>query len=251
MKKILLFPILLLLLASASYGQKSTIRFRLSDGDLIRVAVNGRYYNKSGHSLTVGDIPGKRQQIKIYRFRPYANQPGGKASLVFQGKIKIEKGSNYEAVVDAKSGQLYLTKVNQLNKQTGKLPPPEANHNLNLTKSGSHTFQRQSNHPVTENAASASSLSSDMEPLRKEMYSAVTDVKKLKIATNYLKTVTSITAEACSEISSWLLFDDSRIQFLKNAYPKIDDPENLSIVEKTFTETATKGEWQKYQEEQR
>lgn len=256
MKKILWFSVLLLLLCGTAFGQakRSVIRFRLSDGSLIRIALNGRYFNKTGRYLTVGDIPGKRQKVKIYRFRPYANKPGGKASLVFQGKIKIEKGGRYEAVVDTKTGQLYLTKVNNLSNQPGRLPPPDANQNLNITASGLSTFQRQNGNAFVATTGKTridSTLSPQMEQLGKEMNAAVTDEKKLKAAMDYLKKTPAITTANARQICSWLLFDDNRLKFLKNAYPKVTDRQHLGSLADTFTENTAQKEWQNYLAQQR
>src|SRR5690606_9876656 len=113
MKRLLFLSFMLLFSASVVFAQsrRSTIRFSLSDGSRIAVSLNGRYFNKTGRTLTVGDVPGKKQNVKVYRYRPYARKNGGKATLVFSGKVKIEKGGMYNAVVDAKTGQLYLTEV--------------------------------------------------------------------------------------------------------------------------------------------
>lgn len=249
MKKILLIPILILFLFNSSFAQskRSTIRFQLSDGGLIQIAINGRYFNKTGRSLTIGDIPGKWQEIKIYRFQPYANRPGGKASLLFSGDIKIQKGSKYEAIIDAKTNQLYLTQVNNLNVNNGKLPPPQNNQ---ILKNGNLPDQQKivdtSNQDDAPETNTAATLSSDMQGLQKQMNAEVSDQKKLDKALTFLHDIESLSSNDAKNICSWLLFDDNRMKFLKAAYDKISDPQHLEIVKQTFTETSTKESFESY-----
>lgn len=230
MKKLLFLSVVFLFSAAVVFAQskRSTIRFSLSDGSPIALSMNGRYFNKTGRSLTVGDIPGKKQDVKIYRYRPYARKSGGKATLVFSGKIKIEKGGTYDAVVDAKTGQLYLTEVNSLDNSVGKLPPPEANQAIGTT-----TETPEATMPM----AQTTELSPALQQLKSEMNGQVSDAKKLKKALDYLKKQNSLRAEDVQHICSWLLFDDNKMGFARQAYDKVSDKENLENVRSVFTET--------------
>ncbi|HET8573072.1 MAG TPA: DUF4476 domain-containing protein [Edaphocola sp.] len=231
MKKLLFLSLILLFCASVGFAQsrRSTIRFSLSDGSRIAVAMNGRYFDKTGRGLTVGDVPGRKLDVKIYRYRPYARRSGGKATLVFSGKIKIEKGGTYDAVVDAQTGQLYLTEVNNLDNIVGKLPPPEANQPVDETPG------------ITESAmphVPAAGSSPALQQLKTKMYGQISDAKKLKTALHFLQKQNSLNAEDLRLICSWLLFDDNRLSFVRQAYDKVSDKENLGSVRSVFTETA-------------
>ncbi len=117
MKKILVLVLsffLFLHTASAQKSDRSTMRIRLSDGTPLLLTINGRDFKKTGRSITIGDIPRKRQDFRIYRFRPYADGRGGKAELVFSGRVKIEKGSTYDCVVDVREGKFMMKEVSSL-----------------------------------------------------------------------------------------------------------------------------------------
>lgn len=231
MKRLLFLSFMLLFSASVVFAQsrRSTIRFSLSDGSRIAVSLNGRYFNKTGRTLTVGDVPGKKQNVKVYRYRPYARKNGGKATLVFSGKVKIEKGGMYNAVVDAKTGQLYLTEVSNLTQNTvGKLPPPAANQILDETPK-----------PTTPLAqATTAEIPPALKELKSKMYGQTADAEKFKIARTYLQQQSSIRAEDLRLICTWLLFDDNKMSIVQEAYDKVSDKNNLEAVRSVFTETA-------------
>lgn len=237
MKRLGCFVFVLLLSISTVQAQsgRSTIRFSLSDGNLIRVALNGRYFNKTARRLTVNDIRGKQQEIKVYRFRPYANRRGGKATLAFSGRIKIEKGTTYNAVIDGKTGKLYLTPVDILPKEQGKLPDPAMNQPLN-------TQQEQTPDPEQQPTLGKENvqLGPDLQKLKTEIDKKVIDGEKLKKALSYLNTISAISSEAVYQITSWLLFDDTKLKFVQAAYPKVSNPESLEDVKALFTEDSSK-----------
>lgn len=231
MKKLLFLSLMFLFGVSSvalAQSRRSTIRFSLSDGSPIALSMNGRYFNKTGRSLTVGDIPGKKQEVKIYRYRPYARKNGGKATLVFSGKIKIEKGGTYDAVVNAKTGQLYLTGVNSLDNSVGKLPPPEANQAIGTTTETPDVAM-----PIVQ----TTEMSPALQQLKTNMYGQTSDAEKLKTALHFLQKQNSLTAEDVQQICSWLLFDDNKMSFVRQAYDKVSDKENLENVRSVFTET--------------
>ncbi|RYZ36375.1 MAG: hypothetical protein EOP49_32645, partial [Sphingobacteriales bacterium] len=93
MKRILVLVLTLLLSVPAIYAQKSNrsvMRIRLSNGAPLMVTINGRDFKKIGRSITIGDIPRKRQYIQVYRYRAYADGQGGKAELAYSGNVKID-----------------------------------------------------------------------------------------------------------------------------------------------------------------
>ena len=254
MKKILFITTLLLMPLGMLFAQanKSSIRFRLSDGDLMKLAINERYFDKTGRSLTVGDIPGKNQMIKIYRYKPYGNRTGGKATLLFSGKIKIEKGNQYDAVVDVKTGQLSITKVNHLTSGEATMPDPHKNEALpnqqpQRSNAGEYVPDEALFNPAEDptQTGEAARLSAPMAALHKSMEAQVSDAKKLEEAQKYLKK-NKLTSKEAQLISSWLLFDDNRLSFLKQAYDKISDVQNIGVVHSTFSEDDTRESFEKF-----
>lgn len=244
MKKLFSTVVLGVLVMSMAWAQpkRSTIQFRLTDNDLIRVAVNGRFFNKTARSITVGAIPGKKQEVKLYRFRPYANKKGGKAELIFSGRIKIEKGESYQAVVDPKTGKLYLTKVSELQERVGQLPSPGANRTL------SENEDLRSNPDVGDALRTTPSvnLSPALQKLGKEMQLEVTDGKKLQKALSYLDKQNRVSSMDTKIIIGWLLFDENRLAFIKKAYPKLSDEEEMDEIRMSLSDAGVKSSFEQF-----
>jgi len=238
MNRFWVFLIALSFFSFFSFGQakRSTLRVRLSDGDLIKIAVNDRYFDKTGRSLTIGDLRGKRQYLKVYRFRPYADGRGGRAHLLFSGMLKLEKGHIYDAVVDVRTQQLSLTEVSALPAAPSQMP-----------------FRPGSDHAVGASPLPATpapeALSPRLASLQQAMDRKDTDEGKLKIAKTFLEQ--PVTAEEVKTIASWFFFDDTRMLFIKAAYPGVTDKNQLPPIRDVFTEEATRNAFDQFLQEQR
>lgn len=255
--KTLLFS-LLFFSTSLAFAQpkRSTIQFRLNDNSLIRLAMNGRYFPNTARVLTVGDIPGKKQYVEVYRVLPYSGRRGDKTQLIFSGSIKIEKGNDYQALINAQTGQLFLTPVSSLNaippvSQATEAPNVSTEDNTDDQADQENIVNQQNNsNAATDSSSEPSSatpeLSPGMQMLQTQMSGEVVDKNKLEKAMEYIGQVRSLTSQEATQICSWLLFDENRLKFVKAAYPKISDPENLSILRSTFTEAASKATFEKF-----
>ncbi len=185
---------------------RSVVVFSLSDGSPLTIAVNDRYYKKIARRITLNDLPGKRPYVKVYRYRPYADGKGGKAELVFSSTIKLTPGQSYEAIVDPQSRKLNLRPLRQ------NVPPPSNNYNNN-----------QSNYSSQPPAM----LSSSLMVLENNMDKEDTESGKMRLAKQYADNNT-ISSEDVKNIATWLLFDDSRVDFVKYTYPKVTDKSNFA-----------------------
>ena len=86
MKKLIYTLVILLgtaLSAIAGYDGRSVLEIRLSDRSPLVVSINGRQYNKHGRTVTVGNLPRGRHNIRIYEFLEY-KRGGGRARLLFK-----------------------------------------------------------------------------------------------------------------------------------------------------------------------
>lgn len=236
MKRLLfsVFAFLFFIPALIAQSNRSSIRIRLSDGDLIKIAVNNRYFEKTGRSLTIGDLHGRRQYLKVYRFRPYADGRGGKAELVFRGTIKIEKGTAYDAVVDVQSRKLQLSDISVMPAQAA-LPSINSRPDQPLN-SGEYI-------PEEQQETVYNPLPEHLQSLKIAMDAQITDAGKLKEAKNYLRQ--NLSAQDAAIISEWFFFDDTRMDFVKAAYPKITDKNNAGLLRETFTGESAKQEFNK------
>jgi hypothetical protein len=240
MKRILAFIIAMVTLIPFASAQqrsdRSSIRIRLSDGSPLMVTINGRDFQKVGRTLTINDIPRKRQNIQVYKYRPYADGKGGKAELAFSGTIKVQKGSQYDCIVDLGTRKFRMQEVAQL---TPIYDRPDFK---NAPQSPLNTGNYEEIYTRKEEA---NALNPALQSLKKSMDAEDADSKKLVLANAYLAAKNINTADA-KLIGSWLFFDDNKISFLKNAYTKVSDQQNFSSVLDVLTLEDSKQTLQKF-----
>lgn len=201
---------------------RSVIQFSLSDGSPLTLAVNDRYYKKIGNTLTLGDLPGKRPYIKVYKYRPYADGKGGKAELVFSGTIKIKPGNSYAALIDINKHQLILNDMQPGQAAPAVTPLPDNAYDENNT---SYSDAQQDN----TTAAPANNI----DYLKQQMDAQDADLNKLKLAKQYIDNNTC-TVNDINAIATSLLFDDTKLSFLKYAYNKVSDKQNYNSLSFLF-----------------
>jgi hypothetical protein len=226
MKRFFVFALGFLLSFSVAFAQKndrSTMRIRLSDGSPLMVTINGRDFKKTGRAITIGDIPKKRQDIQVYRFRPYADGGGGKAELVYSGTVKLEKGNTYDCIVDIGTRKFRMKEVASLAPVPDRLPFRPGN---------DKPIQEQT--PVDEIPGNEPVASTRLQGLKAAMDRVDEDSKKLVEAKKFIGQNTISSAEA-KAIASWIFFDDNRMLFVKSAYPKVTDKNNFQQVGTVFT----------------
>jgi hypothetical protein len=248
MKRILVLVMVLFFTVPAVFaGARSTIRIRLSDGSPLMVSINGRDFKKIGRTVTIGDIPGKRQYIQVYKYRMYADGKGGKAELTYSGNIKIEKGGIYDCIVDLRTQKLRVKQVAAL--QPIATPPP---FNPNLSQPLNQVDDRASddettmaNDETTLELPTAQEINPKLLPLKKSMEAVDADNKKLALAVAYINKNT-INSQDVSNIATWIFFDDNRLKFVKQAYPKVSDKNNFAAVANVFTLDDSKKEFNSF-----
>lgn len=246
MKRILVLIMALFFIIPAVFaGARSTIRIRLSDGSPLMVSINGRDFKKIGRTVTIGDIPGKRQYIQVYKYRMYADGKGGKAELTYSGNIKIEKGGTYDCIVDLRTQKLRVKQVASL--QPIATQPP---FNPNLSQPLSQDDNSVSNDEAANDEAPlelpvAQDVNPKLLPLKKSMDAVDADSKKLALAVAYVNKNT-YNSQDVSNIASWIFFDDNRMKFAKQAYPKVSDKNNYASVASVFTLEDSKKEFSNF-----
>lgn len=236
MKKLTGLFILLIFLGLETMAQKpkSTVRFRLSDGTPLLINLNGRDFQKTGRSITVSDLPGKRQSVIVYRYRPYVDGKGGKAERVYGGTIKLERGRTYEAVIDVNNRKLRL-------KQVVSVAPDELPFDPKRD-------QAIGGVPVEEMASATNpevSIRPELQQLKAAMDGQGEDAKKLYEAKKYLADHAYASADI-KTIASWFFFDDTRLVFAKSAYAKVSDPQGYAQVAEAFTMEDNKNAFEQF-----
>ncbi|MFA6058028.1 MAG: DUF4476 domain-containing protein [Taibaiella sp.] len=236
MKRILVLVLTLLLSIPAIYAQKSnrsTMRIRLSDGSPMLVTINGRDFKKIGRSITIGDIPRKRQYMQVYKYRAYADGKGGKAELVYSGNIKIQKGYTYDCIVDLGTRKFRMKEVASL-QPLPQLPAFDRNRSRTLEESNEMQSGETTNDDVVMDLPPDHTVSTRLQPLKNAMDRVEADSKKLAEAKKFINS-NSVSSEEVKSIAGWIFFDDNRLLFVKAAYPKVSDKNNFATVGEVFT----------------
>ncbi len=237
MKRIWILVLALLLATPALHAQKSnrsTLRIRLSDGSPLLVTINGRDFKKIGRSITIADIPRKRQDLQVYRYRAYADGNGGKAELVFSGTIKVQKGSTYDCIVDPGSRKFRMKEVASLQPLAAR-PGFDPNRDQPLQDdSPSMAPNDNSNEEVNLDMPPEHIVSARLAPLKKAMDKEDADSKKLAEARKFIA-ANAVTSAEVKDIAGWIFFDDNRLPFVKAAYARVSDKDQFAIVGDVFT----------------
>lgn len=238
MKRILVLALALLLSIPAIYAQKSNrsvMRIRLSDGSPMLVTINGRDFKKIGRSITIGDIPRKRQYIQVYRYRAYADGKGGKAELAYSGNIKIQKGSTYDCIVDVGTRKFRMKEVASL-QTLPQMPAFDRNRSRTLEDNDNTEAQPQEtvSDDVVMDMPPDHTVSARLQSLKNAMDKVEADSKKLTEAKKFINS-NSVTSEEVKAIAGWIFFDDNRLLFVKAAYAKVSDKNNFATVGDVFT----------------
>ncbi len=198
---------------------RSTIRVTLSDDSPLTLAVNNRYYKKAGKRITLGDLPGKRPYFKIYKYRPFQDGKGGKAVLIFSGTVKIKPGKSYEAVVNVKNGKLSV--------REGIAPV---------------LYNQPEDGEYAAGVPADIQMMPQLESLKAGMDRQAADMDKLKLAKAYADK-NKYNTEDLADIASWLLFDDTKLAFLKYAYGKVENQKQYQSLESVFSTDESKNQF--------
>jgi hypothetical protein len=255
MKRIWILVLALLMVAPSLWAQqksnRSTLRIRLSDGGPLLVTINGRDFKKIGRSITIADIPRKRQNLQVYRYRPYADGDGGKAELVFSGTIKVQKGSVYDCIVETSSRKFRMKEVASL-QPLAQRPPFNPRQDQPLQQSQDEPMadgNQYSNDDVTLEMPPDRTVSPKLASLKAAMDKVDADSKKLAEARKYIA-ANAITAAEAKDIAGWIFFDDNRLLFVKSAYAKVTDKTNFATVGEVFTLPESRKEFDRFLESQ-
>ncbi|MBC7554731.1 MAG: DUF4476 domain-containing protein [Taibaiella sp.] len=91
-----------------SSSAQSMLKVALTDRTPVTISVDGRYFNKRGETVTVGDLPQGRHYLKIF----VANQDRRGNTVertVYEGRIKTYRGQLTTIVADTYNGTTVTT----------------------------------------------------------------------------------------------------------------------------------------------
>ncbi len=153
------FSILCILATGALTTQaQSMLKVSLADKTPIKVAVDGRYFNNRGQTVTVADLPSGRHYLKIFALT--TSRRGTQIDeVIFEGKIKTYRGQITQFVYDRNSGMSEESDQDMDPGNMGQRPDNQGdaesfnNRNLNNydTRDNGTNNSQQNNTTTTEN----------------------------------------------------------------------------------------------------
>jgi hypothetical protein len=219
------------------------LRVRLTDNFPITLALDGRYFEKHGSHLTIGDLPPGRHQLKIYTYS-LRRDGTAKAHLVFEGRIKVFANDATNLVYDQVSGDMHIfagpdnyenePQDNVMNHR--RMEPDGANTQAELTPE-EHAPALQPKTDTMEKVVPADLSKPKFPALSKDginkagikINALVTDTDKLKLMQSEMAKKAFTTAQL-QVMLTWLSFESSRVEFAKWAFDHTLDKEKFSKI---------------------
>ncbi len=194
------FSILFILSAGSLTSQaQSMLKVSLSDKTPIKVAVDGRYFNNRGQTVTVADLPSGKHNLKIFALT--TTRRGTQIDeVIFEGKIKTYRGQLTKFVYDRNSGMAEESEqdidLNNISPQTNDRDNAESFNNRNLNNYDTRndgTANQQSTTSIADNQdappplpagtplASAETPNSELDALEKGAVDETKPVAKTNV----------------------------------------------------------------------
>ncbi len=251
MKKLLLF-ILIAVAGIITADAQTVLRARLADNSQINVAVNGRYFDKRGTTITVGDLPPGRHSLKIYTLR-YDRWGRNYQHLIYQGAVRTSTGMVTNFTYDPYSRRIN-TQQQYLDDNAPQNPIRDENNDgredvvqspmvhdkTRLTSPDASPVAS----PITTDAI-GSLTDKESEALKIKVDAKNTDTEKLKLLKDELRKESLSTLQV-SYIMDWLLFESTKVEFAKWAYSLTVDKENYSSLSPKLTYKSSQEELNDY-----
>jgi len=211
----------------AGSRERSMVIISLSDNSPLVVSVNGRNYNKHARSITISDLPRGRHDLRVYEYLEY-RKGGGRAKLLYTGRVKIAAGTINYCEVDIRTGELRVRTADLLAVNTTTAPP------RTTVATGNKVWQEGGKLSEQE-----------MDDLQIQVAEKLTDIEKLKLVKSALNKKTFDTKQV-RFMASWYAFEDSKLDFIEWAYSKTRDKTEYEKLEDIFTIERNKEDFRAY-----
>ncbi len=245
--------VLIIIVCGINYAHaQSSIKVRLSDNSPFNVAVDGRYFNKRGTSVTVGDLPPGRHRVQIYCLMN--NRRGrGREEIIYEGNVRTSEGMVSILSYDPISRNREITEMD-FNTFNANRPAPYSNgmnnpgnqdnnrNNYNQeinSRQNNGNFQNNNNQqndnyrqpapPVTGSLTDAK-----IDQLKTNVAAKKTDTEKTTFLKGELKDE-QITTSQVSTMMDWLSFESSKEEFAEWAYSITVDKDAYGSLDNKFS----------------
>jgi len=238
-----------MLLATCPVWAQSMLNVRTADNEVINVAVDGRFFNKRGTSVTVGDLPPGKHRLEIYTVARYRGGRGIE-SLIYEGKVRT-----FEGMVTLFSYDPY-TRMPDIQQQdingfVAAHPPVQRGvmRNQHFQQQPDYSVQPGDNGRAQDDmnrnnadngmaapapAAQSTLTDAAMDQLKTSVAAKKTDTEKEAALKDAVKNQQISTAQV-GMMMDWLNFESSKADFAEWAYPLTTDKEAFGSLESKFT----------------
>ena len=233
------FVAALLFLLIGKVHAQSQLKIRLADNGRFNVSVNGRYFDRRGTSVTVGDLPPGRHKVKIYRMT-YDRWGRSFNNLVYTGWVNTDYKMVTYLTYDPYIRAARIREVPFGDAARGDGPGesdsrynegyPESEQDV---KANLATADKPAEKPQTDAAASpvpTGSLTDDkVQAIKSKVTNKKTDTEKFNLIRSELAGATFSTIQVCV-LMDCFLFESTKVDFAKWAYKNTADKEFFSDV---------------------
>ncbi len=265
----------LILAVFAMYCQvsaQSVLRVRLADNTRFNVSVNGRYFDRKGTSITVGDLPAGNHYVKIFKVS-YDRWGRVFDRTIFQGTVRTRNGMVSHMVYDPYAKRMGVNLVPDSNVPASRpafnddqnrakyndVPEPSRMAKQDRPVSAYEPEPAQvapernnppSDQPPASPMAEGSMTDSDVEALKGKVDGQKTDTEKLKLLKSELRKET-ITTFQLATMLDWLLFESTKVELAKWAYYITKDKDFFSDIFYKFGYQSSKDELKQFAEDKK
>jgi Domain of unknown function (DUF4476) len=234
--------LLVLLFAGASFigaDAQSMLKVRLSDGSPINVAVDYRYFNKKGTSITVGDLPPGRHFVQIY-FASENRRGRRYEEVIYEGKVKTHVGGIILLTYDPETRQVQMDEQDMdayMNgqPQQGQEAQQPAQNDMPANDGGNGNYGSNENTAPGASPAPTGTLEdARIDNLKTRVAAKSTDTEKMKELKDALGNDTYTTYQVGS-MMDWFSFESTKVDFAKWAYAKTVDKDYFTDLESKLT----------------
>ncbi len=253
-----LTTLLAILMFGGQVFAQSWLKVSLSDRSKITVAVDSRYFNQRGESVTVGNLPPGRHNVRIFTYRQDEDGTGYQKT-VFEGMVKTYRDQvtilTYDtyyrttATSYAEGGyannsqpgeQRHDYPENTNEQQTGNNQNYNSQNNSNNQVDNSNSYQppaatsdRATNEPAASPVKKDEILNetpaknAKLDKVKKKVLLKNTDTERMKLVNASFKKDRLSTDQVC-KIMDWFSFESSKMEFAQWAYTHVTDKHNYS-----------------------
>jgi hypothetical protein len=223
------------------------LKVRLADNNRLNVEVDGRYFNKTGTSVTVGDLPPGKHKFTIYTLQQ-GRRGRTREEAIYTGRITTHGGYVTIFTFDpiSQSTDVQEQEINSYAQSNPAIPrgrdggqydntAPQVNNN-NTDQGNDNKYIDPSSPVASPVAPEAIGTLTDAKSneLKTKAAAKKTDTEKMNVLKEGLKDEKITTAQV-GAMMDWFNFESSKVDFAKWAYANTVDKENFGTLDIKLT----------------